>query len=77
MVIREITQYLEAIAPVSYQESYDNSGLIVGDPNKEVKNILITLDAIEPVVDEAIEKNCELIIAHHPIEVVFKGAFWG
>ena len=71
MVIREITQYLEAIAPVSYQESYDNSGLIVGDPNKEVKNILITLDAIEPVVDEAIEKNCELIIAHHPI--VFRG----
>lgn len=71
MVIREITQYLETIAPLSYQESYDNSGLIVGDPNGEVKNVLITLDAIESVVEEAIERKCELIVAHHPI--VFRG----
>ncbi len=67
MVIREITQYLETIAPLNYQENYDNSGLIIGDPNGQVQNVLIALDAVESVVDEAIEKKCELIVAHHPV----------
>lgn len=71
MKIREITQYLESLAPISSQESYDNSGLIVGDANAEVSNVLISLDCIEATVEEAIQKNCQLIIAHHPI--VFKG----
>lgn len=71
MRIREITQYLESLAPISSQESYDNSGLIVGDANTEVTNVLISLDCIEATVEEAIEKKCELIIAHHPI--VFRG----
>ena len=71
MKIKEITHFLEGLAPVSSQESYDNSGLIVGDPNHEVKNVLLSLDCIESTVEEAIEKKCELIIAHHPI--VFKG----
>lgn len=71
MTIREITAYLETIAPLAYQEDYDNSGLIVGDPNRKVNKVLITLDTIEAVVDEAIDKKCELIIAHHPI--VFRG----
>lgn len=71
MKIREITQYLESIAPLSYQESYDNSGLIVGNPNDEVTKALISLDCTEAVVDEAIAKGCDLIISHHPI--VFKG----
>ncbi|MEL7004460.1 MAG: Nif3-like dinuclear metal center hexameric protein [Bacteroidota bacterium] len=69
--IRDIIRHLEKLAPSSYQESYDNSGLIVGDPNKDVTNLLVTLDSTEEVVDEAIEKNCNLIIAHHPI--VFGG----
>jgi dinuclear metal center YbgI/SA1388 family protein len=71
MQIREITSYLESLAPISSQESYDNSGLIVGNANAEVTNVLISLDCVEATVDEAIEKGCELIIAHHPI--VFKG----
>ncbi len=71
MKIKEITQYLESLAPISSQESYDNSGLIVGDGNSEVSNVLISLDCIEATVEEAIQKNCQLIIAHHPI--VFKG----
>lgn len=71
MKIKDITSYIEQIAPLSYQESYDNSGLIVGDANKEVKNVLLCLDSIEAVIDEAIEKKCELVIAHHPI--VFSG----
>ena len=53
------------------QESYDNSGLIVGDRNAEVSKALLCLDSTEAVVDEAIEKGCDLIIAHHPI--VFGG----
>ena len=71
MTIKEITSYLESLAPLSSQESYDNSGLIVGNPDREVNNVLVSLDCVERTVDEAIEKNCELIIAHHPI--VFKG----
>ncbi len=71
MKVKEITRYLEQIAPLSYQESYDNSGLIVGHPDDEVKKALISLDCTEVVVDEAIAKGCDLIISHHPI--VFKG----
>lgn len=69
--IKDIIQYLESIAPISYQESYDNSGLLVGSPEQEVKKVLITLDATEAVVEEAISTGCNLIIAHHPI--IFKG----
>lgn len=69
--IRDIISILENIAPRGYQESYDNSGLITGTQDTEVTSILITLDCIESIVDEAISKNCNLIVAHHPI--VFKG----
>jgi dinuclear metal center YbgI/SA1388 family protein len=71
MQIKEILQHLEQWAPPVYQEGYDNSGLITGDRNQEVSGILISLDCTEPTIEEAIEKNCNLIIAHHPI--VFKG----
>lgn len=71
MKIKDITDYLETIAPLPYQESYDNSGLIVGDSHAAVKKVLITLDVTEAVVDEAISDKCQLIIAHHPI--VFGG----
>lgn len=69
--IKDITHFLETIAPLSYQESYDNAGLIVGDSTASVTNVLVSLDCTEAVVDEAIAKNCNLIVAHHPI--VFKG----
>jgi dinuclear metal center YbgI/SA1388 family protein len=71
MLIKEVTQYLEEIAPLSYQESYDNAGLLVGNSNWELTGILIALDTIESVLDEAIAKGCNLIVAHHPI--VFGG----
>ena len=71
MRIKEITNYLEEVAPLYYQEEYDNSGLLVGDSNTQIKNVIITLDCTEEVVDEAISKDCNLIIAHHPI--IFKG----
>lgn len=69
--IKEIIDYLDAIAPPSYQESYDNAGLLTGDAGKELTGILICLDSTEPVIEEAIVKKCNLIIAHHPI--IFKG----
>jgi dinuclear metal center YbgI/SA1388 family protein len=68
--IKDVTAYLESIAPRAYQESYDNSGLITGDPSALVNGILVTLDCIEEVVQEAIDSQCNLIVAHHPI--VFK-----
>lgn len=71
MQIREVTTYLETIAPPAYQEHYDNAGLIVGDPSAEISKVLLCIDSTEDVVAEAIENGCNLIIAHHPI--VFRG----
>lgn len=71
MKVKDITNYLEEIAPLAYQESYDNSGLIVGDNHMEVKGIMLCLDSTEEVLDEAITRGCNMIIAHHPI--VFSG----
>ncbi|RZJ75869.1 MAG: Nif3-like dinuclear metal center hexameric protein, partial [Flavobacterium sp.] len=71
MKLAEITNFLESIAPLNYQEDYDNSGLIVGNTNDEINAALVALDCTEQIVDEAIAKNCNLIITHHPI--VFKG----
>ena len=71
MKLSEITQFLEALAPLNYQEDYDNAGLIVGNPNDDISAALVSLDCTEEIVDEAIAKNCNLIISHHPI--VFKG----
>lgn len=71
MKIKELLHWLESVAPPAYQESYDNSGLIVGDPEAEIKGVLTSLDATEAIVKEAIERGCNVIVAHHPI--VFKG----
>ena len=71
MKIKEITNYLEEIAPLCYQEKYDNSGLLVGNKDEKIRGVLITLDCTEEVIDEAISQDCNLIIAHHPI--IFHG----
>jgi dinuclear metal center YbgI/SA1388 family protein len=71
MKLSELTQYLESLAPLTYQESYDNSGLIVGRPDKEIHKALVSLDCTEAVVDEAIATGCQVIVSHHPI--VFSG----
>ena len=65
--IKDIASYLESLAPLSLQEPYDNSGLIVGDESTEVKKVLVCLDSTEDVIDEALKYGCNLIIAHHPI----------
>ena len=67
MKVREITSVIEAFAPLSLQESYDNSGLIVGRYDDEVSKILLAVDVTEEVIDEAVEQGCDMIITHHPI----------
>jgi dinuclear metal center YbgI/SA1388 family protein len=71
MKIREVIATLETLAPCFLQESYDNSGLLMGSAEWECTGILLCLDSTEAVVQEAIEKNCNLVIAHHPI--IFAG----
>nr|WP_321226588.1 Nif3-like dinuclear metal center hexameric protein [uncultured Psychroserpens sp.] len=71
MVVQDVINHLEALAPLNYAEDFDNVGLLVGDRNTKISGVLVTLDTLELVVDEAIEKNCNLIVSFHPI--IFKG----
>ena len=71
MKVSEILNQLESFAPPVYQENYDNAQLIVGDKNAECTGVLVSLDCIESVVQEAIDTGCNLIVSHHPI--VFSG----
>jgi dinuclear metal center YbgI/SA1388 family protein len=67
MKIKDIAACIEEIAPLNYAEDFDNVGLLVGDFNTEVTGVLVTLDTLETVVDEAIENNCNLVVSFHPI----------
>jgi len=69
--VADVVKVMETFAPISYQESYDNSGLIIGTNDTEVKGVLVCLDVTEDVLDEAIELGANMIISHHPI--VFSG----
>ncbi len=67
MIVKDITDLLEELAPLAYAEDFDNVGLLVGDTKAVVSGVLVTLDTLENVVDEAIAKNCNLIVSFHPI----------
>ncbi len=71
MIVQDVINHLETYAPLAYAEDFDNVGLLVGDKKNTVTGVLVTLDTLEAVVDEAIEKNCNLIVSFHPI--IFKG----
>ncbi|PIF01656.1 MAG: Nif3-like dinuclear metal center hexameric protein [Maribacter sp.] len=71
MIVKEVTGILEGLAPLDFAEDFDNVGLLVGDHNQEVSGILVTLDTLENVVDEAIDRKCNLIVSFHPI--IFSG----
>ncbi len=71
MIVQDVITHLEALAPLAYAEEFDNVGLLVGDKNTEITGVLVTLDTLEKVVDEAIENHCNLIVSFHPI--IFKG----
>lgn len=67
MLLKNIITELEKFAPLPYQESYDNCGLLTGNKEQDVTGALLCLDCTEAVVEEAIKKKCNLIVAHHPI----------
>jgi len=71
MIVQDVITHLEALAPLAYAEEFDNVGLLVGDKNTEITGVLVTLDTLEKVVDEAIKNHCNLIVSFHPI--IFKG----
>ena len=71
MTVKDIMSCITEIAPLQWQEDYDNAGLQVGDLNAEVHKALIALDVTEELVDEAIAKQCDLIVSHHPL--IFRG----
>jgi dinuclear metal center YbgI/SA1388 family protein len=71
MQVKEVAGCLEAVAPPAYQEHYDNAGLLTGSPEWEVTGVLLTLDATEAVIEEAIRKGCNMVVAHHPL--IFRG----
>lgn len=69
--VSEILSFITEVAPLHWQENYDNSGLLIGDPNALVDKVLLTIDVTEKVIDEAIENSFHLIISHHPL--IFRG----
>lgn len=71
MLVRDIINMLGQLAPLEYSEGFDNTGLLVGNLNQKVTGVLVTLDTLEEVVDEAIKNHCNLIVSFHPI--LFKG----
>ncbi|MCW3122964.1 MAG: NGG1p interacting factor 3 protein [Flavipsychrobacter sp.] len=71
MLVKDIIAAIEVYAPLVYQESYDNCGLQVGNLDDEVKGVLISLDVTEAILDEAIERGCNMIVSHHPL--IFSG----
>ncbi|WP_100614240.1 Nif3-like dinuclear metal center hexameric protein [Confluentibacter citreus] len=71
MIVQDVMKHLEALSPLAYAEDFDNVGLLVGHKNMPITGILVTLDTLETVIDEAIETKCNLIVSFHPI--IFKG----
>ena len=71
MLVNDIIQAIETFAHPSYQEGYDNCGLQVGDQGAEATGVLISLDVTEAVLDEAIQRGCNVIVSHHPL--IFSG----
>jgi dinuclear metal center YbgI/SA1388 family protein len=71
MKVKDVIAVIEDFAPLSIQESWDNSGLCVGSPEAEVSSVLLALDCTESLVDEAVECGADMIITHHPL--IFSG----
>ena len=71
MLVKDIIEVIEGYAPPMYQESYDNCGLQVGNVIDEVTGVLISLDVTEAILEEAISRNCNMIVSHHPL--IFSG----
>ncbi|MDP4130063.1 MAG: Nif3-like dinuclear metal center hexameric protein [Bacteroidota bacterium] len=71
MKIADISSFLETLAPLAFQEDYDNCGLLLGNAEDDCRGILISLDTTEAIISEAVQKSCNLVISHHPL--IFRG----
>lgn len=71
MQVKDITTFIESKIPLEFQEDYDNSGMILGNPQQEIQAVLLCLDITEQVLEEALSRNCNMIISHHPL--IFNG----
>lgn len=71
MKLIDLCSYLDSVVPLSLQESYDNSGLQIGTPERDISSALISLDITPEVLDEAISSKCDIVITHHPL--IFSG----
>ena len=71
MKVKDIVSAIERFAPLSLQESWDNSGLLVGSPEDEVHGVLVGFDCTAALIDEAVERGCDMVVTHHPL--IFKG----
>jgi dinuclear metal center YbgI/SA1388 family protein len=71
MRIQDVILCIESFAPLHYQESYDNAGLIIGNPEQEISSVLISVDVTDEIINEAIKKKANFIISHHPL--IFTG----
>src|SRR5690554_62337 len=71
MIVQDVINHIEALSSLAYAEDFDNVGLLVGNKNSKLTGVLVTLDTLETVVDEAIDSKCNLIVSFHPI--IFKG----
>lgn len=67
MKVKDVVRYIESQAPISYKESYDNVGLMVGDPEAELKGVLFSMDTTLAVIEEAARLGANLIVSHHPM----------
>ena len=71
ITVNDICLALEELAPLALQENYDNAGLQVGERQQPLSGVLLCVDVTEEIVQEAVEKNCNMIISHHPL--IFNG----
>ena len=71
MKIKDIVEAIESFAPLGVQENWDNSGLIIGNPENEVKGVLVGFDCTVELISEALEKGCDMVVTHHPL--IFHG----
>jgi len=71
MKLKDLSSYLDTVVPLSFQESYDNSGLQVGFADWKISSALLTVDVTEEIIDEALSNKCDIVISHHPL--IFSG----
>lgn len=67
LTVKQIAAFMEEWAPLSYAEEYDNAGLLVGHEDQKVKRVMVAVDASEDIIEEAIEKQVDLLLTHHPM----------